>query len=485
MILSNPGTESSSTVEMRFCLLLLLSLRSSASTPVYPTNGWQTATPESQLMSSSSLNDAASWYGSFARPDAFLVIRGGRIVLEQYYRDTHMNSLHDLESGTKSIGALALAHAIKAGHLSLDTNASAYFPGLVGLNPAASSTPLQLKHLLSMSGGSNVTYWQSGGGNPSLTKTWTEGLRQGPPGEVASCTAHGIARKPGSDFVYSFANPAVAEGLLIKTTGRSYAAYLAAHVFPVLGINRTSWRWLGDREGNSQPDGGGFFTARDYAKLAYLMLRNGRWQDQQLLSAAFVAGASQPTPSDWGPCPTYSHFWWRKNLNSGGNSTNAPSRRVPEDTFYAYGGGGQFAVVVPSLDLVVVSLYGGSPAFFRPPADVEAFASKTFFPQPHDRLITASFCDGGFNNWGCWNFSQVAQRTQQRQQVQQVQQVQQRQQRQQQHQHYREHDEQQPTLAPEPRMPSVTCTAHEAGGDPSNDLLAGMMQRVVNAILDE
>ena len=43
---------------------------------------------------------------------------------------------------------------------------------------------------------------------------------------------------------YSFANPAIASGLLMATTNMSYAQYLDTHVFPVLGIKTEDWRWL-------------------------------------------------------------------------------------------------------------------------------------------------------------------------------------------------------------------------------------------------
>jgi hypothetical protein len=176
-------------------------------------------------MSSIGLQDAVGWVGSLASPDALVVVRGGYVVSETYWGETKQDSLHDLESGTKSIGAMALAHAMHAGHFGFDTKLRDYYPTLTGNNPNASTVPLQLKHLVSMAGGANVTYWSPKNG---LTKAWTEGLRQGPPGEVESCTQHGVRKQPGSSFVYSFANPAIASGLLEKTTGMSYAEYLVS-----------------------------------------------------------------------------------------------------------------------------------------------------------------------------------------------------------------------------------------------------------------
>ena len=55
-------------------------------------------------------------------------------------------------------------------------------PELVGLNPDAASMPLRLKHLISMAGGANVTYWQADRHLPP----WGDQLRQGPPGTATS-----------------------------------------------------------------------------------------------------------------------------------------------------------------------------------------------------------------------------------------------------------------------------------------------------------
>ncbi len=91
------------------------------------------------------------------------------------------------------------------------------------------------------------------------------------------------------------------------------------------------------------------------------------------------------------------NFYWRKDLNYG----NGGAKNVPPDTFYAYGGGGQFAVIIPSLDMLIVSFYGGVSARFIPPLDLSEYLDSRFFPTTSDSLITDSFCDGGFDGWGC------------------------------------------------------------------------------------
>lgn len=390
----------------------------------WPTEGWRRSTPEAQGLDSSALAKAVDFvrefndggrkrdvhgYYSSKHADAFLVVRGGYLVSENYWGRTNATSLHDIASGTKSVGSIALAHAVHAGHFDPNTSLATYFHSLKPLNPQAAATPLMLKHIVSMAGGCNATYWQGRDGRPNLlTREYVVGLRQGPPGAPESIAEHGILKRPGSDFVYSFANPALATGVLRQATGMSYAAYSATHIFPVLGIRRSEWRWLGDREGDSQADGGSFHTARNYAKLAYLMLNGGQWgvngTVQQLIDPAWVAGAAMPSPTDWGPCPYYSHFFWRKPLGTAA----AP---VPTDAFYAFGGGGQYAVVVPSLDLIVVSLFGGTLASFKPPPDVDTYLGHEYFPTPTDMFLNYGHTGvqgdgGGFGIRGAgWNFT--------------------------------------------------------------------------------
>jgi CubicO group peptidase (beta-lactamase class C family) len=86
-------------------------------------------------------------------------------------------------------------------------------------------------------------------------------------------------------------------------------------------------------------------SARDLARFALLYLRDGRWNDRQVVPSEWVS-VSTRAHSDTGFGPGYGYLWWT------GAETNVVT--VPPGTFFAHGNQGQSAVVIPSLDLIVV-----------------------------------------------------------------------------------------------------------------------------------
>ena len=90
-------------------------------------------------------------------------------------------------------------------------------------------------------------------------------------------------------------------------------------------------------------------SARDLARFALLYLNKGRWQDRQIIPAAWVEESTRAySHSEWGP--GYGYLWWTGPI---GNSV-APVVDLPDGAFFAQGTGGQYAFVIPVHDLVVV-----------------------------------------------------------------------------------------------------------------------------------
>ena len=90
-------------------------------------------------------------------------------------------------------------------------------------------------------------------------------------------------------------------------------------------------------------------SARDFARFALLYLHGGKWDNVQVVPGDWVRASTRPY-SD-APSGGYGYLWWTGDAESG-----APQAiSFPKGSFWAEGHLGQYAVVVPSLDLIVVN----------------------------------------------------------------------------------------------------------------------------------
>jgi CubicO group peptidase (beta-lactamase class C family) len=95
------------------------------------------------------------------------------------------------------------------------------------------------------------------------------------------------------------------------------------------------------------------FTTRDLARFGWLYLNGGRWRDQQVVPAQWVAESTR-SYSDAKPGIGYGYMWWvsKKDIQF--------RTHVGPGAFSARGHGGQYIVVAPAHRIVVVHLYDGS-----------------------------------------------------------------------------------------------------------------------------
>lgn len=121
----------------------------------------------------------------------------------------------------------------------------------------------------------------------------------------------------------------------------------------------TTWRWHGYKDawteidglqmksvtGGGHSGGGIFISAEDMARFGLLFLNKGKWQDTRIISEEWITEALAPSV----PNPNYGYMWW---LNKPGNRN---WEGLPENIFYAAGFGGNFIVICPDQDLVVVT----------------------------------------------------------------------------------------------------------------------------------
>jgi CubicO group peptidase (beta-lactamase class C family) len=298
----------------------------------WPTNGWKISTPEQQGMDSAKLKIAVEFIQE-RLPDAYslLVVKNGYLVFEKYFRKGSPDRIAVIHSVTKSFTSALIGIALDKGYLeSVDQRLFDFFPEYVTDDLDWRKQEIRLKHLLTMSAGLKWNDWGPELWDWVVSLDWGEYTLQPPQDDY-----------PGNVFNYNSSLSHLLSIILEKSTKISTLEFADQHLFKPLGIRQRHW--------DNDPQGyytGGFglsLTARDLAKLGFLYLNNGYWDGQSIVSEQWVQASTRHrwyAHRVYGPTG-YGYQWWVKEVD-GFHSYRAWGRR------------GQFVVVVPKLDLVVV-----------------------------------------------------------------------------------------------------------------------------------
>ena len=163
---------------------------------------------------------------------------------------------------------------------------------------------------------------------------------------------------PGTRFEYNDVRVNLLAYSLLQVWRKPLPQVLKESIMDPIGASST-WRWHGYKnswvtlDGNYMqsvsgggPSGGGLFiNTEDHARFGLLFLNQGKWEDKQLLSTEWIKKAITPSAAQ----VNYGYMWW---LNKKG--TDRYWEGVPESVYYAAGFGGNFIVIVPEEELVLV-----------------------------------------------------------------------------------------------------------------------------------
>jgi CubicO group peptidase (beta-lactamase class C family) len=269
---------------------------------------------------------------------AFVVAQRGRIVSEQYFAPYDAHSRINIFSMAKTLTTLLTGAAVADGYLpSFDAPIATWLPEYAKGPQGQKATLAQF---------SAMTSGHAWDENYYLPLNETTELYFGGHAEQ-TVLRKGFEREPGSDYEYSSASTqvlgvALSRALKAKTPTLTLADYLSQRLWQPLGMSDAS-SWSLDRP---RSEGGMELAyccvhanARDMARIGQLLLQKGQWQGQTLVPADFVARMTAPGPK----VRYYGHGLWM-------DPDHAPA------FYYLQGHLGQYVIVVPERELVIVRL---------------------------------------------------------------------------------------------------------------------------------
>ena len=298
------------------------------------------------------------------RPFAAVVIRRGYIVLEVERGNSATTDSRRVASVSKAICATVLAIASERSQrgltprrMSFDDRAFDYIPWARPLTDPRKAR-ITVKQLLNHTSG--ITPEASGAANRG---PWRHVL--GHDGDPKTAR---LAFEPGTKCGYSTFAFYHAALVCENVTGMPYDRFAIEHLFKPIGCERWWFQYFegggkdGEKRYGRHSSHAMGMPARDLARIAYCMLRRGRWRDRQVIPKWFVDETARPTHSVTTPelrfriaAQCFSHGWQIPSRLGGERA-----KGIPADARYKPGSGGQLIAFVPSLDLVVTRQTGGS-----------------------------------------------------------------------------------------------------------------------------
>jgi CubicO group peptidase (beta-lactamase class C family) len=319
--------------------------------------GLAQAWPLSKKYNKKDLPDSLHFALTKYESTAFLIIQNDSILYEQYWDDYDSSTLSGSFSVAKTIVGILIGIAIDEGKIkSIDERAGIYLPEF----NEGGNAKLTIKHLLMMSAELD---WDESYNSPfaSTTKTYYGN-------EIAKPVLKlKVKSDPGKRFYYQSCNTEILALILEKASSKTLSDYAGEKLWQPMGAEHTALWSLDHKDGHEKAYCCFNSTARDFARIGQLFLKKGNWKGKQLISEHYVKESISPAPilneDCSNSCDFYGYHWWLAKRNG-------------KEIFYARGILGQYVIVIPEKNIVMVRL--GNKRGDKPKGDVHTADFYTY-----------------------------------------------------------------------------------------------------------
>ena len=258
---------------------------------------------------------------------AFLIIRNDSILYEKYAENYGPDSKTNSFSMAKSVVAALLGKAIEDGYIkSLEQPVADFFSQF--------DKRLTVGDLASMASGLN---WEEDYYSPfSMTARayFDDNIRE----QILQLK---IVDPPGEEYKYLSGNTQLLAMVITKATGKTLSDYLSESFWKPMGMAEDAlWQLDSETSGMEKAYCCIASNARDFARFGKLYKDYGKWNDRQILDSAYVALSTRPRFEE---APHYGYGFWLENFHG-------------KKVFYMRGILGQYVIVIPEDDLILVRL---------------------------------------------------------------------------------------------------------------------------------
>jgi len=280
--------------------------------------------------------------GYLGKQNSLLIMKDGKLVVEQYFRGWSREETHRMYSISKSFTSLLLGDAIAKGFIdSVNDPISKYLPEYKSIL-VGNKEKITIKGLLTMSAGLAWNELIIPFKDPDNIRNRERSSSD----SIEFTLSIPLIYEPGEVFTYSSGYVTVIGEIIKNATGTaSLADFAGKSSLSKLCLKNAYWY----KQIDGRQDAGAGLQLRplDMAKIGQMVLEKGIWNDQQIIDEAWIDESTTTHISTnynkWGE---YGYYWWSKfyYVND-----------IKYRAIAAHGYGGQQIIIIEDLNLVVVT----------------------------------------------------------------------------------------------------------------------------------
>ncbi|WP_091392191.1 serine hydrolase domain-containing protein [Flavobacterium noncentrifugens] len=321
---------------------------------IMPESGWELSNLPFNKKKIQALNAEIAQH-NLKEITSIVVIREGKLMLEEYFNGANRNTLHDTRSAGKSFASTLMGLAVKDGYIKDENQTLNSFYDLKAFaNYDPKKDEIKIKDLLTMSSafeGSDANS-ESPGNEENMypSENWVKFTLDLPIEK---------SKTNGGQWDYFTAGVVLLGDMLNQKVPDGMEKYADEKLFKPMGIDNYQWQYTPQKVANTA--GSLQMTSLEYAKYAQLYKNNGEWKGAQILPAEWV----QKTLTKQIQIPGrdqqfYGYLFWNKTVNIDGKAY---------ETFYCAGNGGNEFIIFKDLPLTIIIT---SKAYNKPYAHAQA-----------------------------------------------------------------------------------------------------------------
>jgi CubicO group peptidase (beta-lactamase class C family) len=320
------------------CLMLLMNRLSAGAGPTFPARTWdRIENPTTVGFAPEKLTAVGRFASERLKTDALMVIVNGRVLYQWGAADKKLF----VHSVRKSFLSALYGSQVRAGRIDLDRSMKD-----IGIDDQPPLSDLEKRATVR-----DCLKARSGVYHPALA----EG------DDMMGIKPARDSRKPGEFWVYNNWDFNVLGTVFEKATGRTVFDALKADLAVPLQMEdyQAEDGYLMTGEKSIHPAYHFRMTARDMARFGLLMLRKGVWNGKSLIPADWIEESTRDySDAALYGSDGYGYMWWV--AKDGRKNTHLPFVHIPDGSFSARGAYGQFLLVIPDYDMVIVHRVDGT-----------------------------------------------------------------------------------------------------------------------------